>query len=115
MKNKNDNITLYSWTTWKRNNPNLQLYTVRDGVKGWVRDTVCTTIQHHGWKHLSQAYDYDLFCDEKPKAMANRLIRESFLKNKDLSQYEFIYYPYYYTGDNSFMDCLYVYFKEKNL
>lgn len=78
-----------------------------------VRDTVQATIQHYGWKHCGQEYDYDLFATEKPKEMAKRLIKESFLGNQDLTQYEFIYYPYYYTGNNSFMDCLYVYWKEK--
>lgn len=33
---KKDNIVLYSWNTWKRHNPDMQMYTVRDGVKGWV-------------------------------------------------------------------------------
>lgn len=69
-------MDLISWETWKRRNPNLQHFVVWDGVKGWVRETVTTTLQHYGYKMYIQDYDYGLCQDIKPKQLAIKLIRE---------------------------------------
>lgn len=98
------------WTYKKKENPTV--YYVRDGVKGWCKDTVNPTLFHDGWKLCAQNFDYNLFHDEKPKHMAIRLLEETHGKEW-MNGKKFIYYPYYYTGGNGYMDAIYVYFKEK--
>ena len=42
--------------------------------------------------------------------MAKRIIEEN---KMDTEKYEYLYYPYYYTGNNSFMDAFYLFRREK--
>ena len=110
-----DKLDLVSWSTFRKGCK--ERWCVRDGVKGWIRDTVLPTVSHYGWKMLCQDYNYRMFDDEKPKKMAERLIREfyryDFMKDDDMYSYEYLYYPYYYTGNNGYMDAIYVFRREK--
>lgn len=110
MVDKELDICSY-WTFKAKEKPDI--YFVRDGGgKGWCKDTVNPTVHNAGWKDCIQEYDYCLFHNEKPKKMAIRLLKEQWgeqwMENK-----KFLYYPYYYTGNNGYMDALYVYYKEK--
>ena len=115
MANNKTKLDLISWATFRKGI--TERWSVRDGVKGWVRDVVLPTLSHYGWKIMGQDYDYRLFMQEKPKAMANRLIREfyeyNFNNEADINDYEYLYYPYYYTGNNGYMDALYVFRRKK--
>lgn len=82
---------------------------MRDGVKGWIVDSVIPTLSHYGWQICGQEYGYSLFQDEKPKIMSKRLITEG---QMDTDNYEYLYYPYYYTGNNGFMDAFYLFRRE---
>lgn len=85
---------------------------VRDGGgKGWCCDTVQPTMHSAGWNVCIIEYDYRLFDEEKPKDMAIRLLKEVY-GEKWLEGKKFVYYPYYYHGNNCCMDCLYVYWKD---
>lgn len=97
-------MRITSWATFRKKYVKEKYY-VRDGVKGWVRDSVIPTLSHYGWKICGQEYGYTMFCYEKPKAMAKRIITEN---KMDTDKYEFLYYPYYYTGNNGFMDAFYL-------
>ncbi len=103
-------IDLISYDTFKRKN-NPTIYEFRDGVKGWIRETIEPTLISDGWKRCIQEYDYSLFYDEKPKAMAKRLLMkewgEEWVKDK-----QFVYYASR-CYKNDFQDGLYVYFKPK--
>lgn len=104
---------LISWQTWKKRNPTLQHFVVRDGVKGWVRDVVCATLQHYNYHPLGQRYDYGLCENIKPKALAIQIIEDmekvwgkGFFNDKEL-----VYYYSPYAGNNGFMDNLYVFYR----
>ena len=106
---RDDKIDIISYPTFKkRYKPDI--YQVKDGVKGWAIQTVTPTLQHYGWKTCIQEFDYRLCIEEKPKHMALRLLQERWGDNwcKDK---KFVYYLY--IGTNSYMDVLYVYWKEK--
>ena len=60
------------WTFKAKENPDV--YFVRDGCKGWCKDTVNPTVHKAGWKDCIQEYGYRLFDNEKPKEMAVRQI-----------------------------------------
>ena len=96
------------WTFKAKEKPDI--YFVRDGCKGWCKDTVNPTVHKAGWKDCIQEFEYRLFENEKPKEMAIRLLKEmwgeQWMENK-----KFLYYPYYYTGHNGYMYALYVYYK----
>lgn len=115
MANSKIKLDLISWSTFRKGI--TKRWYVRDGVKGWVRDSVLPTLSHYDWKTIGQEYDYGLFETEKPKKMAERMIREFYrlecCRNVDIQDYEYLYYPYYYTGNNGFMDALYVFRREK--
>ena len=101
-------MKITSWATFRKKNVSEKWY-VRDGVKGWVRDSVIPTLSHHGWEICCQEYGYTMFYYEKPKTMAKRIITEN---KMDTDKYEFLYYPYYYTGNNGFMDAFYLFRRE---
>ena len=101
-------MKLTSWATF-RSKYVTERYCVRDGVKGWIVNSVLPTLSHYGWEICYQDYDYTMFQDEKPKAMAKRIIEEN---QMDTGNYEFLYYPYYYTGNNGFMDTFYLFRRE---
>ena len=115
MSSNKLNLDLISWSTFRKGI--TQRWYVQDGVKGWIRDSVLPTLSHFGWKIIAQEYDYGLFEQYKPKAMADRLIREfynyNFNSEADMNDYEYLYYPYYYTGNNGYMDALYVFRRQK--
>ncbi len=64
-------IDLISYDTFKRKN-NPTIYEFRDGVKGWIRETIAPTLMSCGWKICIQEYDYSLFFDEKYKEIDKR-------------------------------------------
>lgn len=101
-------MRITSWATFRKKYVKEKYY-VRDGVKGWIRDSVIPTLSHYGWKICCQEYGYTMFNYEKPKAMAKRIITES---KMDTDKYEFLYYPYYYTGNNGFMDAFFLFRRE---
>lgn len=103
-------IEIISYATFKhKNNPTI--YECRDGVKGWIRETIAPTLISCGWKICIQEYDYSLFQYEKPKAMAKRLLikewGEEWVQDKQFVYFASRCYKY------DFMDALYVYFKLK--
>lgn len=103
-------MDIISYNTYKkRYNP--QIYYVRDGIKGWAKQTVTPTLDHDGWKQCIYDYEYGMFENEKPKDMAIRLLKETW-GEEWLNNKKFVYYPYYYNGMNSMMDALYVFYKE---
>lgn len=100
-----------SYNTFKKKE-NPVIYEVRDGGgKGWCCETVNPTMHSAGWNDCIQEFNYGLFDDEKPKDMAIRLLKQSY-GPKWFEGKRFVYYPYYYSGDNDYMDALYVYYKE---
>lgn len=103
-------IKIQGYRTWMKKNPGIQKYVLWDGVKGWVRETINPTLKAYGWKECITEWDYGLFMNEKPKEMAIRLLKETFgeewMKDK-----EFVYNSHYYTGNNNYMDVLYVFYK----
>ena len=101
-------MRITSWATFRKKYVKEKYY-VRDGVKGWIKDSVIPTLSHYGWKIFCQEYGYTMFNYEKPKAMAQRIITES---KMDTDKYEFLYYPYYYTGNNGFMDAFFLFRRE---
>lgn len=101
-------MRITSWATFRKKYVKEMWY-VRDGVKGWIVDSVLPTLSHYGWQICCQEYGYTMFCYEKPKAMAKRIITEN---KMDTEKYEFLYYPYYYTGNNGFMDAFYLFRRE---
>ncbi len=104
-------MDIISYSTFKkREKPTI--YEVRDGGgKGWCRETVQPTMHSAGWNDCIQEYNYRLFDEEKPKDMAIRLLKEAYGESW-LQGKRFVYYPYYYHGNNCYMDCLYIYWKE---
>ena len=108
-------MDLISWETWKRRNPNLQHFVVWDGIKGWVREIVTTTLQHYGYKMYIQDYDYGLCQDIKPKQLAIKLIREyqKFYGNDWWKDKKLVYY-HCRGSRNGFMDNLYVLCRENS-
>lgn len=105
-----DSLDLISYDTFKRRN-NPTIYECRDGVKGWIKETIAPTLIHYGWRICCQEYGYSLFDSEKPKAMAQRLILEDHGAEwaKDKS---FVYYSARsYKCD--FQDNLFVFYKKK--
>lgn len=84
---------------------------VRDGGgKGWICETVRPTMHNSGWCDCIQEYNYGLFKDERPKDMAVRLLLEAYSREW-LAGKRFVYYAYRYSGNNNYMDCLYVFYK----
>jgi hypothetical protein len=112
MTNKEKELDICSYWTFKVKEKPV-IYEVRDGGgKGWCNDTVNPTVHMAGWKDCIQEFNYGLFHHEKPKAMAIRLLKERW-GERWMEGKKFLYYPYYYTGRNNYMDALYVYYKEK--
>lgn len=107
-----ENIDIISYDTYKRRH-HPTIYECRDGVKGWIRETIAPTLIHYGWHICAQEYAYSLFADEKPKAMAKRLILEihgeEWAKNK-----QFVYFASR-NYHNDFEDNLFVFYKEKDV
>lgn len=101
-------MKLTSWVTF-RTKYVTERWCVRDGVKGWIVDSVLPTLSHYGWEICYQDYGYTMFHYEKPKKMAIRIIKEN---QMDTEKYEYLYYPYYYTGNNGFMDAFYLFRRE---
>lgn len=102
-------MNLINWETWKRRNPNLPHYVCYDGIKGWVRDVVLTTLQHYGYKLHIQDYNYGLCQDIKPKQLAIRLIFEyEKVYGKEWWLNKEIVYYHCRGSKNGFMDNLYV-------
>ena len=103
----NSEIDICSYATFKKKE-NPAVYSVRDGGgKGWCCETVQPTMHSAGWNDCVQEYDYRLFDIEKPKDMAIRLLKELY-GEKWIEGKKFVYYPYYYHGENNYMDALYV-------
>ena len=60
------------------------------------------------WKLCAEDYGYSLFSENKPKAVAEKLIRMVFSEN-DISKYQFAYKVYRYRGKNNLQDRIEVY------
>lgn len=102
-------INIISYDTWKRHN-NPTIYECRDGVKGWIKETIAPTLIHYGWRMCGQEYDYSLFANEKPKAMAKRIVLEVF-GEEWVRDKQFVYFTSR-NYRNDFQDSLFVYYKE---
>ena len=103
-------MDIRAYTTWKKNN-NPDVWSVRDGVKGWAVQTVCPTIEHYGWKQCIMDADYGITEGTTPKKLAIRLLSETW-GDKWIENKKFVYYVYH--GTNGYMDVIYVWYKEKN-
>jgi|GEM_PF-6726987 len=64
------------------------------------------------WKIACENYDYGMFRNEKPKHMAERLIRTVF-SDEEIQTKEFVYLAHTYRGLNSCKDTLDVFYREK--
>ena len=105
-----DKIDICCYDTWKkRNNP--EIWSVRDGIKGWAVQTVGPTLEHYEWKQCIMDYDYGI-CDEiKPKNLSIKLLTEIYGKEW-MKDKKFVYYLYH--GTNGYMDVIYVWYKNKD-
>ena len=63
------------------------------------------------WALCGEEHGYQLFKNEKPKAIAERLILEVF-SYEEISKKIFYYHPHYYRGKNNLQDRIEVYYRE---
>ena len=103
-------MDIRTYATWKKNN-NPEIWSVRDGVKGWAVQTVCPTIEHYGWKQCVMDADYGITEGTTPKKLAIRLLTEIH-GDKWIEGKKFVYYVYH--GTNGYMDVIYVWYKDEN-
>lgn len=106
-----DRIIIQSWQTWKkRNNP--PIYSVHDGTKGWVRQTIEPTLQKCGFTIVSAGYDYGFTdsCKQWATEEAGFYLSSD---DKKAGDWEFVYFCSH--GNNGYMDyrALYVRYKPK--
>jgi hypothetical protein len=97
---------LESWSVFKkRENP--KIYSARDSMKGWIRETIYPTMMELGWSKTT-IEDYNI---EKPKEWAKKLIESSLIHLKDVDKSHFVYA--FTKGADSYMDYVQVFFKKK--
>lgn len=95
---------LESWATYKRKN-NPVIYSCRDWVKGWIKETVWPTMNNLGW-HKADVAEYGI---NYPKKWAIKLIEERLIMHPDIDKTHFVYS--YTKGDNGYMDYVQVFYK----
>ena len=64
------------------------------------------------WKIACENYEYGMFREEKPRHMAERLIRTVF-SDDEIHTKEFVYLAHTYRGRNNMKDTLDVFYREK--
>ena len=96
---------LESWNTYK-NREQPMIYTCKDSVKGWIRETIWPTMSKMGWNKTDIA-EYGI---ETPKKWAKRIIDECLIMHLDSDKTHFVYS--YTKGINGYMDYVQVFFKK---